>query len=453
MWIREKLTPRRRRWQDRPVTHRHFIGALAALGLLAPAAALAQENQTTPPPAEAPKPPASATSIVVFSDAVADETENAKLRAKVYEAARERGFVPDPKADVAAAAQAKGAISEGRVSSDETALEGVRAALGVAVLVRIAMDGNAIKIVVAHDGGVKSKTVATPDAVPGAVTELLGGKAKASALGPTAAAPPPASSSASDAASTESHASLSAGLILRPKKDDQPDLTDPKALRAAWDKRGGLRASYGVHAVLTGLLVEDTPFVGQNPESGQLELGKADTYGVGAGLGLDLSMMYLPVPQPASGSTSWAAFRLGVRLDVSGLYVRPPEKYSYKTTNGQVTARDEKFDNVAYVYGVLPLQAGVHFGLGDFRLPTLWRGLALGLAYSPAWIFSLKIGEKENATDSRFNYAGFELSIDTVKIEAESGSQPQLRLSALVLPKVKDDLPWLASAGIGAIWY
>ncbi|MBI3202812.1 MAG: hypothetical protein HYZ29_14835 [Myxococcales bacterium] len=392
-------------------------------------------------PALAPAAQAQKTAVVV-ADAFEDETENAKLRAKIYDVCRERGYTPDGKADTKAAAEQSGAMHEGRVVADAGPLDGVRKAVGASVLVRVAKGDGGVRVLVVTDGDAKEKLVQTADAALAAVRELLVGKKSTAA---PAAAPPAAAPRAEG---------ISAGFILkRPKKDDEPDFGDPKALAQAWKDRGGLRVSYGAHAQATGLIIPNTPFASQNPETGDLDIGKATTYGVGLGVGLDLSVMYLPLPEPASGSTSWAAVRAGLRLDLSGLYVRPPLEYSYRTHNGQVTSRDPKYDNLAYLYGVLPFQLGVHFGFGDFRLPTLWRGVVLGVAYSPAMIFSLKVGEKEDATQSSFNYGGIELSADIAKIEAGAGSQPQIRVSALLLPRVKDDLPWLASAGVGAVWY
>lgn len=383
--------------------------------------------------------------MVVVADAFDDETENAKLRAKIYDVCRERGYTPDGKADVKGAAEQGGAMQEGRVSAEAGPLDGVRKSVGAALLVRIAKDPDGVRVMVVKDGDAKSKVVATADAALAAVGELVG------KTGPAAAKP---ASSPPAAAAPAADEGMSAGFILKPKKkDDEPDYGDPKVLGEAWKKRGGARVSYGAHAQATGVIIPNTLYASTNPETGALEVGKKTTYGVGLGVGLDLSVMYLPMPEPASGSTSWAAFRAGLRLDVSGLYVRPPLKYTYRTQGGVVTGRDTKYDNVAYIYGVLPFELGVLFGFGDFRLPTLWRGVALGIAYAPSFIFSLKVGEKEDATDSSFNYGGFELSADIAKVEVGKGSQPQIRLSALVLPRVKDDLPWLASFGVGAIWY
>ncbi|MBK7584602.1 MAG: hypothetical protein IPI67_30995 [Myxococcales bacterium] len=416
------------------------VGAL----LFFPATALAQSEPAPAAPVPAPAPKADKT-VVVILDAFDDETENAKLRAKIYQVARERGLTPDGKADVRGAAEQKDAMQAGHVSTEAGPLENVRQALGAAVLIRISKDPDGVRVLVVRNGDAKSKVIAGADAATEAVAELLGGGDKAKSAGPAATAtadPAPPSQG------------ISAGFILkRPKKDDEPDYGDSKVLSAAWQKRGGARVSYGAHAQATGLIIPKTQYLGQNPETGEIELGKKTTYGVGLGLGLDLSVMYLPLPEPASGSTSWAAFRAGLRFDLSGLYVRPPLKYSYKTDAGAVTARDTKYDNIAYLYGVLPMELGVNFGFGDFRLPTLWRGVVLGIAYAPSFIFSLKVGAKEDATSSDFNYAGFELSADITKLEVSGGSQPQIRLSALVLPRVKNDLPWLASFGVGAVWY
>jgi hypothetical protein len=421
---------------------------LFAVLALAASPALAQE---TAQPAAAGPTKAKRT-VVVVADPFDDETENAKLRAKVFDACRERGYDPDGKADVRAAAEQNDAMIDGRVTADAGPLEAVRKALGATVLVRISKQEGGVRVSVVKDGAEKRKDVVDAAAALSAVEELLGGAPKPAAAPAAAASPTPTGASASGSTSQ----GISAGFILPQKKrDDEPDYGDPKVLAGAWQDRGGVRVAYGAHAMATGLIIPKTLYASQNPETNQLDVGSATTYGVGLGLGLDLSVMYLPLPDPRSGSTSWQAFRLGVRAEASGLYVRPPLKYTYRTdgTTGAVLSRDTKYDNGAYIYGVLPFQLGVHFGFGDFRAPTLWRGFALGLAYSPAFIFTLKVGEKEDAAESRFNYGGFEVSADIVKLEAGGGSQPQIRLSALVLPRVNDELPWLASFGVGAVWY
>ncbi len=352
------------------------------------------------------------------------------------------GSVRTPKPTFGQAAESAGIMHAGRISGEDADLEKLRVALGASALLRVGRDPGGVKVTLVRASGSTSKVVASADEAAGAASELLGGKSATPAATPapaTATEPGP----------------LSAGVMTPAKEEEsERDLSDPKVLHAAWEERGGVRLSYGIHALVSGLIIPKTGYTSTNPSSGELEAGTATSYGVGAGVGVRLAVMYLPLPQPRTDTGSWAAFRLGIGLDVSGFYVRPPEGYKYKTdVDGNVVSRDTKYANKAYVYGVIPFQLGVHWGFGDFRLPTLWRGLALGIAYSPAVILWLDVDKSQDATEARFNYAGFEVNMDIAKLEADSGSQPQIRLSAMVLPRVKDDLPWLASLGIGVVWY
>jgi hypothetical protein len=408
------------------------------VALLASSASLAQQPTTAPPPATAPS---AAPSVVVVADPFDDETENAKLRARVYEVARERGLTPDSKADVQRSAETSGVLAQGKVSSDPGDLEKLRVALAASMLIRVSRDPSGIRVQLVRVGGVTEKVVASAEGVGPATAELLGGKA----------APPPAAASVPVA---NPMGPSSAGTITAsPDEEPERDLRDPKQLALAWENRGGVRFSYGVRAVLAGLMIPDVQYASGNPETGELDVGKTTTYGLGGGVGVTLSMMYLPMPDSRSEAKSWAAFRLGVGLDATGFYQRPPAGYSYKLENGVVVSKDTKYDNKAYIFGVIPFQAGVHFGFGEYRLPTLWRGLVLGIAYSPSVILWMDVDKDQDAIESRFNWAGVEVSLDIAKIEVDSGSQPQIRLSALLLPKVADDLPWYGSVGIGMVWY
>jgi hypothetical protein len=381
---------------------------------------------------------------VVVADPFDDETENAKLRARVYEAARGRGLTPDSKADVSPAAETAGVMRAGKVSTDDADLEKLRVALGASALIRVSRDAGGMKVTLVRSGGATSKVVPGAEAVPAAANELLGGTPGAAPAAPAGAAP-----------ESQPLGPVSAGTMTAAAKPEEGerDLTDPKQLSAAWENRGGVRASYGVHAILMGLMIQDVNYASTNPETGELDIGKATTYGIGAGVGAHVSLMYLPLPQPRTDASSWAAFRIGVGLDATGVYERPPKGFSYKTENGVVQSKDTEYMNKAFVFGVIPMQIGVMWGFGDFRLPTLWRGLALGIAYSPSILLWMDVDKDQDAIESRFNYAGFELHLDIAKFEAESGSQPQIRLSTLILPKVADDLPWLGSVRIGATWY
>jgi hypothetical protein len=430
-------------WQNRCSVLRLVIGALAmllALGVCLPPAS-AQPGE--PVPARAP---ASSAKVVVVADLLADETANAKLRGAVYDAARARGFEPDSRVDVAGAALSAGVMREGSVSSDEAALETLRKALGAALLIRVAAEGpDRARLVVVSDRGARSRVVDAPPGGPepsivGAVSAMIAELAPGQSAPPE---PPPSS----------------AGVIApappapRGVQTADQEAMGPEAIRRRWEARGGLRVSYEVRAMATGLARPDTAYQDTRPFTNTLERGKATTYGVGGGVGFRLSAMLLPLAEPHKGGDTWGAFRIGAGADASVLYVRPPVGYSYKTDATAVRSRDTDYESQAHFYGVMPIQLGFLVGFGKYRSDTLWRGTGLGLAYSPSFIYSLEIGKTVGDVD--FNYGGIEASIDVIAIEAnrEGSSDAQIRLAVLMLPRVKDDLPWLLSAGIGVVWY
>ncbi len=425
----------------RPRFWAFLVFGLLGAGALAPGVARAQEPSTAK---------TSRGSVVVVVDVFEDETENAKLRAKLYEAAREKGYQPDPKADVDGAATNAGAMSEGKVSADADKLAAVQKALGAALLVRVAKTDAGITVLLVKSGGAgESKNVASAAEVPAAVAALLG-TAKAEPTAAPAAAPV-ASTPAAPAAESGG-APKAAGYITPSEEEEGPPPDSPEAVRAGWENRGGVRAAYGVRAFMTGLYIPDVGYADQNVVTKELEIGKANAFGVGGGLGAHVSFLFMPLPQPTEGK-SWQAFRVGVGVDLNVLYVRPPSGYTYHVDNSVVSSRDTQYANKAYLYAIVPFQLGVQFGLGDFRAPNLWRGVALGLAYSPALITTLEIGQNQDKAQTEFNYGGFELDLDITKLEYVEKSNSQIRLFAMVLPKVNDNVPWLATAGLGAVWY
>src|SRR5258706_1442338 len=199
--------------------------------------------------------------MVVVADPFDDETENAKLRARVYEAGRAQGYSADAKLDVRDKAIDAGAMKEGRVTTDESALQSLRKAVGANVLVRIARDAHGVRVMVVRDGGVSDDVVRSADTVPDSVVRLLSGKKSASAGG---------------AGTGEG---IEAGYITRkPGGAPDRDLSDPKVLAKAWEARGGLRPTYGARVLLIGLLIPKTPFADQNPVTGATEVGDARTF-------------------------------------------------------------------------------------------------------------------------------------------------------------------------------
>jgi hypothetical protein len=284
----------------------------------------------------------------------------------------------------------------------------------------------------------------------GAMLDELAGSAAKPAPAPAPSAPAPGSSASAPPSGAEPGGP---GMILpsspAPGSNEPPPLTKEQA----WAERGGIKASYEARAIVTGVMIPDRPFSSTNPVTRQKETGSANTWGIGGGIGVRIAMMYLPLPDPDESSGNFAAFRLGAGIDGSVLYVRPPTGYAYDVVGNQVVDRGLKRQDRAWLYGNIPLQLGVHFGIGSFRTEHIWRGVVLGFVYSPTWTYRLDIGSLDG--EGKFNFAGFEGDIDIATLEARRGkvSQSQIRVSAYVLPRIKSDLPWLASVGIGAVWY
>jgi len=410
--------------------------------------------------------------VVVVADIADDVTANAKMRAAVFETVRKRGYSPAAGVDVKGAAQDAGALDAARVSTAPASLGKLRDQLGVGLVVRVSSewvrgDQTGARVTLVAAQGTKSQVVTAPTADPrpevakavGAMLDALMG-AKAEAVPAAAPAPggAPAPSGASAAAAPSSAGAAGAtpggpGVILPSSPAPGADEPPPLKPSEAWAKRGGVVASYEARAIVTGAMLPDTGYSSVNPVTKQTETGTASTLGIGGGAGVRLSMLYLPLPDPTTSSGSFAAFQLGTGVDGSVLYVRPPSGYAYDISNNKVAARGLKRQDRAWLYANVPLQLGVHFGIGGFRTQTIWRGVVLGLVYSPTWTYRLDIQSLDG--EGKFNFAGFEVDLDVASIEARRGlfAESQIRVSAYVLPRIKSDLPWLASIGIGAVWY
>ncbi len=457
-----------RRWHNAAVSYARslaFVLLAGVAGVLLPAPARGQPAASATPHA--------AKRVVVVADVTDDLTANAKLRAAVFETVEKRGYSPAVKVDVAGAAQDAGALDAGRISTAPAALGTVRDKLGVALLVRVSSDWvrgdqTGVRITLVGEQGTKSQVVAAPSADPrpavakavGAMLdELTGAKAgPAAGLAPkptpaSSAAPAPGPQPGASSAGQAGEAPGGPGVILPAKPAPGADEAPPLTPTQAWDQRGGVVASYEARGMATGVMIPDQAYSSVNPVSKQTETGHATTWGIGGGIGVRIAMMYLPLPDPATSSGGFAAFSLGTGVDGSVLYVRPPSGYSYDIANNKVVGRGLKRQDRAWLYGNIPLQLGVRFGIGHYRTQKIWRGVVLGFVYSPTWTYRLDIQSLDG--EGKFNFAGFETDLDITSLEARRGivSESQIRLFAYVLPRIKSDLPWLASAGIGAVWY
>ncbi|MCC6217359.1 MAG: hypothetical protein IT376_21050 [Polyangiaceae bacterium] len=418
--------------------------------------------------------PSAASRAVVVSDALPDATENAKLRAAVYELLRGRGMTPDPKADVMAAATSSGAVEDAKITADPARLSKLRQALGAAVLVRLSREwerGGEVGVRVSASGprGDESRVVAVSggDAKPvqAMVAELLDLVAPAEAPArreparaeparpepAPSARPPRGEEPAPEPESREppggARASRSEGAL----EEERPEL----ALGPRWEGRGGLRPSLGALVVATAHHDPEWEFSDTERLSQQRYDGIGPANGIGGGLGVRVGVMYLSLPDPTTKSGSFAAFRVNAGADANVLFHRRPSEYKFAyDPNGAVIGKTKQEESKALFVTNVPLEVGLGVGFGRYRTETIWRGVIVGLMYVPTYTYTLEIGADVGA--GRFNFAGFGGWLDIVALEASddtSRSDAAIRLTAYVLPRVTEEHPWIVSAGIGAIWY
>ena len=430
---------------------------------------------TTSPAGSAPDAPEAARAtrgkVVVVADVFDDATKNAKLRAEAYELLRARGYQPDPKVDVDESARNSSAMENGKIVAKPGLLGPLRSALGATLLVRVSAEWRkgdilGVRVSLITDEPPRTQVVEAPAADPAArvraTLEVLldessgksGAVAGGAAAGASAAATPP--DGASPASGGEQPGRV-VGLITEGAEPppDEPDLTDPKVARAAWEERGGMRASYEVRGIATGLYAPKVPFSDEHPITGATETGTAEQFGVGGGVGLFLSLFYAKLPDPTLDSGGWVGFDVGVGGMASVLYSRPPIGYTYKGTGTSVATRETRRENQALLYVTAPGVIGIHFGIGRYRNLQLWRGVVLGFAYAPALVYSMQIGSTSGG-HAYLDYAGFQASLDLATPDAapgKSANQLQPRLSAMLQPRIEKNGPWLLSLGFGAAWY
>jgi hypothetical protein len=397
--------------------------------------------------AQAPDAGRVAGTVMVHAEVSRDSTENAEVRAGAFEAARQRGYEPGRGASKASGEE----VDASRISTEADALQAIRRGFGVTLLVRIIRRGERdgkqiLEISVASALGVETRSIEasaadTRQAVAAAAGELIDLLSGAAAPAGAPARPPAGAVSGGTSAA-------------RPDREEL--LVDPKAQQAAWAARGGSVFAYGVHALLTAVRTSDVQFTGQNPTTLAIDRGSESQFGFGAGLGLGLGLVVLPLPDPLQPGGSFVAFRFGAGLDLAMVFLRRPVGFRYDE-DGELLASPEVEREAAAVLDLnVPFVAGVQLALGGYRARSAWRGLVLGAAWAPTLEIDDEIGS--DAGDTRFNYAGFELTLDLARIEAapeEMGRHrdAHLRLSALALPSLRDGEPSQASLRLGAAWY
>ncbi len=415
--------------------------------------------------------PATAGTAVVVSDVASDMTENAKARAKAYEAVRARGFEAKGKLDVNAAAMGVGALEAGKVTTDQAKLGQLRTALGVTLLVRISREWEkpaviGVRVTVVSDKGTKSQVVEAPKGNPqGPTLEML-----ASLLDEVAPAPKPKKEAPPVAAAPEQSWTVLHEGSDSPKWAAPTAADDPKVRRRKWEERGGAKFALDARINVTMLGLFDVDFTDPQDrpgETGVRDSGTANVLGIGGGPGLRLGLMYLPLPDPTTQIGFFTAFKLMVGADPGLAWVSEPVGFTYRGIIGQPLIREvERAD-----YGIfslqVPIQLGLAFGIGNYRTADQWRGLVLGLTYAPTFVYFLEIGG-EARSDNLFNYGGAEISLDVTKLRlketeagagshstvgSQLGTDPHMRFAVSFLPPIDSDFPMFLNASVGAAWY
>jgi hypothetical protein len=257
-----------------------LAGASMVLGTVS--LAHAQGAQAPAAEAESAAPP-----LVIVADVSDNATQNSQIRAALYEVAREHGYDAAGKLDVEGTAASEGLMKAGAITTDPAELDRLRAALKVAVLVRISKDADQGGEMTAHirivsKEGIRQKVVSAAHGTP---QDSL--RVALDALLPHVYNPKAASTPTNVLPPTASGALLS----------EKPPPDKPFDAQQTWQDRGGFRATYGAVGHLAALHIKDDPWDAENPAG-----GKGTTNGIGGGVGVRVGFIYLPIPDPTVAS-------------------------------------------------------------------------------------------------------------------------------------------------------
>lgn len=252
-------------------------------------------------------------------------------------------------------------------------------------------------------------------------------------------------------------------VILAPH--DERGKADLEAARSAWKRRGNGALTYELRAALTAVALPLRRFELAGSCATGTGVAPASMYGqaasdrgraLGGGIGGRVGYMYVPPLEPGGGA-SWWGMRAVVGLDLHALYAHVPV--------GLPAVRGELCSQVVRTrYTVatasspillmqIPVTLGVHLGLGKFEEPTRWRGVVLGLGWSPFLVHAVGSG---GALDSHLNLTGVELTADFTTLHAGPGSgrpESHLRASVYFAPATDEKRVTMGTLAFGAAWY
>jgi len=251
---------------------------------------------------------------------------------------------------------------------------------------------------------------------------------------PVAAEPPPDRSGASDWDLSAKPAGLALGA-------GASHTLDSDNVRRAWLERGGGLFSMGLNA-----------------GGSYMYMPKFGWGGAGVSAGVRAGWVFMNPPNYAENRTRLSAFRFGFGADVSAFSLT-----MYSKTIG-LTGRYTSIDSTTMSQSsvALPTYIGFIVGGGSFDSSSTWSGWTFGLNYAPSYVQTFSSSDSSSgssggsATSSgTFNPIGFDVDIQSGSLESTLGNvarKAHFRINFFFLPPI-NDLPLIASASIGAVWY
>lgn len=179
-------------------------------------------------------------------------------------------------------------------------------------------------------------------------------------------------------------------------------------------------------------------------------------WAAGGAIGGRAAYVYAWRPQLGGQTTFWGA-RAATGLDLGELYLRAPRGPASFTGElcGRVAAKtaEVSYESRALFFVGVPLTLGGQVGFGGFHDTSVWRGVVLGLAWAPSYVY---VKPSSEGGAGGFRLRGIEATADFTTFDArgtDRGPVPHLRLAATLLAPSGDGEPFVALLGVGAAWY
>ena len=164
--------------------------------------------------------------------------------------------------------------------------------------------------------------------------------------------------------------------------------------------------------------------------------------GIGGNLMISEEYLNFKVPDYLPGLRKWHSSVYGASLSIMFMV-------------SEITSSnfEDPFSSSSLGYVISP-DLGYTFGIGKFKSPTKWRGIAFEFKYSPSLILTLPL-EEGATTDYNFNFLGFGFDMNTNSFTSNASKlapKAQSKFTLFVLPPIKD-IPLTVSVGYGLTFY